>query len=47
MREPLDSAFLLKGDSWRHSFDGGGRFEYVCLPHMDQAPLREAGVAME
>jgi parallel beta-helix repeat protein len=46
-RAPLDSAFLLRGDRYRHTFDDRGRFEYLCLPHMEQAPMREASVTVE
>jgi len=47
LREPLNSSFLLREDRYRHTFDVAGRFEYLCLPHMDQAPMRGATVTVE
>jgi parallel beta-helix repeat protein len=46
LRDPLDSPFLLRGDRFAHTFEGPGRYEYLCLPHMDQAPMREASVTV-
>jgi plastocyanin len=46
LRAPLDSPFLLRGDRFTHTFDAPGRFEYLCLPHMEQAPMREATVTV-
>jgi plastocyanin len=46
LRTPLDSPFMLKGDRFAHTFESPGRFEYLCLPHMDQAPMREASVTV-
>jgi parallel beta-helix repeat protein len=46
LRAPLDSPFMLKGDRFAHTFDSPGRYEYLCLPHMDQAPMREASVTV-
>jgi len=44
--EVLDSGFLLRGDTYRHTFDEEGTYEYLCLPHMDQAPMRGATVTV-
>jgi len=47
LREPLDSSFLLQDQRFHHTFEVAGRFEYLCLPHMDQAPMRGATVTVE
>ena len=39
---PLASPFLFRGDTYSHTFEGEGEFEYLCLPHLDQAPMRGA-----
>jgi parallel beta-helix repeat protein len=46
LRAPLDSPFMLRGDRFAHTFDTPGRFEYLCLPHMEQEPMREATVTV-
>jgi len=43
---PLASPFLARGDVWRHDFAENGVFEYLCLPHLDQAPMRGATVTV-
>ncbi len=43
---PLASPFMMRGDVFRHAFDAPGRYEYLCLPHLDQAPMREASVTV-
>jgi len=43
---PLASPFLARGDVYRHSFAKSGVFEYLCLPHLDQAPMRGATVTV-
>jgi len=42
----LDSSYLMRGDAYDYTFPEAGRFEYLCVPHMDQAPMREATVTM-
>ena len=29
----FDSGFLNEGDTWSHTFDEPGEFEYFCAPH--------------
>ncbi len=43
---PLASAFLFRGGVYEHAFDQAGRFEYLCLPHLDQEPMRGATVTV-
>ena len=43
---PLASPFLTRGQSFRHTFGEAGRFEYLCLPHLDQAAMRGASVTV-
>ncbi len=43
---PLGSPFLRRGDTYSHAFDEPGRYEYLCLPHLDQAPMRGATVTV-
>jgi plastocyanin len=43
---PLSSPFLVRGQSFRHTFGEEGRFEYLCLPHLDQAAMRGATVTV-
>jgi len=47
LREPLNSPFLLQADRYRYTFQVAGRYEYLCLPHMQQAPMRGATVTVE
>jgi plastocyanin len=44
---PLASPFLARGQTFRHTFADAGRFEYLCLPHLDQATMRGATVTVE
>jgi plastocyanin len=44
---PLDSPFLLRDETYAHTFPSAGVFEYLCLPHMDQAPMRGATVTVK
>jgi plastocyanin len=44
---PLASPLLSRGEVFRHAFAEPGRFEYLCLPHMDQLPMREATVTVD
>jgi len=46
LRTPLDSPYLMPGDSFQYTFPAAGRYEYLCQPHMDQAPMREATVTV-
>jgi plastocyanin len=32
---------------FRHTFPEAGRYEYLCLPHLDQATMRGATVTVE
>ena len=41
---PLGSEFLFRGDTYSHTFVQPGDYEYLCLPHLDQAPMRGAQV---
>jgi len=41
---PLSSPFLTRGQSFRHTFAESGEYEYLCLPHLDQATMRGATV---
>jgi parallel beta-helix repeat protein len=43
---PLASPFLTRGQSFRHRFGAAGRYEYLCLPHLDQATMRGATVTV-
>jgi parallel beta-helix repeat protein len=43
---PLASPFLTRGQSFRHTFGEAGRYEYLCLPHLDQATMRGASVTV-
>ena len=43
---PLASPFLLRGARWSHAFEEPGTYEYLCLPHLDQAPMRGATVTV-
>ena len=43
---PLASPFLARGATYRHTFDEPGDYEYLCLPHLDQAPMRDAHVVV-
>jgi parallel beta-helix repeat protein len=44
---PLASPFLARGQVFRHTFPEAGRYEYLCLPHLDQATMRGATVTVE
>jgi parallel beta-helix repeat protein len=44
---PLASPFLRRGDVYRFDFASPGRYEYLCLPHLDQAPMRGATVTVQ
>ena len=44
---PLASPFLMRGEVFRHTFPEAGRYEYLCLPHLDQAAMRGATVTVE
>jgi len=46
LHEPLASPFLARGETWAYTFDEAGRYEYLCLPHLGQAPMREATVTV-
>jgi parallel beta-helix repeat protein len=41
---PLGSAFLPRGATYQFTFKRAGEYEYLCLPHLDQAPMRGARV---
>jgi plastocyanin len=43
---PLSSPFLTRGQTFRHAFDAAGTYEYLCLPHLDQAAMRGATVTV-
>jgi len=43
---PLSSPFLTRGQAFRHTFAEDGRYEYLCLPHLDQAAMRGATVTV-
>lgn len=43
---PLSSSFLMQGGSYSHVFAEPGTYEYLCLPHLDQAPMRGATVTV-
>ena len=43
---PLASPFLTRGQVFRHRFPEAGRYEYLCLPHLDQAAMRGATVTV-
>jgi plastocyanin len=45
--EPLQSPVLARGQVYTHAFERRGTYEYLCLPHMDQLPMREATVTVE
>jgi len=44
---PLASPFLGRGQTWHYTFEEPGSYEYLCLPHLDQAPMRGARVVVE
>jgi len=44
---PLASSFLARGATYRHTFESAGEFEYLCLPHLDQAPMRGARIVVK
>ena len=41
---PLSSSFLPRGGTYQFRFEQAGEYEYLCLPHLDQAPMRGARV---
>jgi len=43
---PLSSPFLTRGQAFRHTFAEKGKYEYLCLPHLDQAAMRGATVTV-
>jgi parallel beta-helix repeat protein len=43
---PLASPFLTRGQTFRHTFGTAGKYEYLCLPHLDQATMRGATVTV-
>jgi parallel beta-helix repeat protein len=43
---PLASPFLLRGGVYSFTFAQPGVYEYLCLPHLDQAPMRGATVTV-
>ncbi len=43
---PLSSSFLARGQTFRHTFGEAGKYEYLCLPHLDQATMRGATVTV-
>ena len=45
--EPLQSPVLARGQVYAFDFEQPGTYEYLCLPHMDQLPMREATVTVE
>jgi parallel beta-helix repeat protein len=45
--DPLQSPVLARGQVYTHAFEKRGTYEYLCLPHMDQLPMREATVTVE
>ncbi len=44
---PLRSGFLNRGDRYAHRFEQPGTYEYLCLPHVDQASMRGAKVIVD
>jgi parallel beta-helix repeat protein len=44
---PLQSPVMTRGQVFRYAFHEPGRYEYLCLPHMDQLPMREATVTVD
>ena len=43
---PLASPFMMRGATYSHVFREPGRYEYLCLPHLDQKSMREATVTV-
>lgn len=41
---PLGSGFLPRGGIYQFRFERVGEYEYLCLPHLDQAPMRGARI---
>ena len=46
LHAPLASPFMAKDEVWSFTFEEAGRYEYLCLPHLNQAPMREATVTV-
>jgi plastocyanin len=44
---PLQSPVMTRGQVYEYAFNEPGRYEYLCLPHMDQLPMREATVTVD
>ena len=44
---PLQSPVMTRGQLYEHAFDEPGTYEYLCLPHMDQLPMREATITVD
>ncbi len=43
---PMSSPFMMRGATFSHAFAEPGRYEYLCMPHLDQAEMREATVTV-
>jgi parallel beta-helix repeat protein len=43
---PLQSPVMTRGQVYKYAFNEPGTYEYLCLPHMDQLPMREATVTV-
>ncbi len=44
---PLQSPIMDKGHVFEHTFQSRGKFIYLCLPHIAQAPMRDATVTVK
>ncbi len=44
---PLQSPMMDKGMTFEYTFKNPGKFIYLCLPHIAQAPMRDATVTVE
>lgn len=38
---------MTRGQVYAHAFNEPGTYEYLCLAHMDQLPMREATITVE
>ncbi|HEY8120608.1 MAG TPA: parallel beta-helix domain-containing protein [Myxococcota bacterium] len=45
--DPLQSPVLTRGQVYQYAFTETGTYEYLCLPHMDQLPMRGATVTVK